>query len=156
MVNCGAGKRWKGPPAGGTLYVGGGGTDGSLNLPGGIGLKLDAPGTLVGPDDEKGIDVWGAAGGAGRKEGGSDPTRGPVDEKGVIVCEAAKGVVAGLAGKIGRPGFSVPMDYRTNTGLIYSLRSITKTARSNIQYREGKKISFLTSDNTVQSKIYTI
>jgi hypothetical protein len=89
---------------------GGGGTDGSLNLPGGAGLKLGAPGLTAGPDDENGVGVWEGAGGVGRKEGGSDPATGPIDEKGVvIVCAAAKGKEVGLEGKFGRPGFSVPI-----------------------------------------------
>lgn len=93
---------------------GGGGTVGSLNLPGGVGLKLGAPGLTAGPDDANGVGVWGGAGGVGRKEGGSDPATGPIDEKGVIVCPAAKGEEAGLAGKFGRPGFSVPIDRLQN------------------------------------------
>lgn len=92
----------------------GGGTDGSLNLPGGAGLKLGAPGlTAAGPADENGVAACGGgAGGLGRKEGGSDPATGPLDEKGDTVCAAAKGDEAGLeGGKVGRPGFSVPIDY---------------------------------------------
>lgn len=130
----GAGKFWKGPAAGGTLDTGGrgeGGTDGSLNLPGGVGLKMGAPGLTGGPNDENGEGVWEGTGGAGRKGGGSDPATGPVDEKGDIVCPAAKGEEAGLAGKLGRPGFSI--DYRTIeiTRLLFdqNLRSITKPVR---------------------------
>lgn len=97
---------------------GGGGTDGSLNLPGGVGLKLGAPGLTAGPDDENGVGAWGGAGVVGRKEGGSDPATGPVVEKGVIVCAAAgaaaKGEEVGLEGKFGRVGFSVPIDRLQN------------------------------------------
>ena len=92
------------------MDVGGGGIDGSLNLPGGIDLKLGAPDP--GPGDENAVAVWEAVGGVGRKGGVSDPTTGPVDEKGDIVCPAANGVAAGLPGKLGRPGFSVPIDCR--------------------------------------------
>lgn len=35
----------------------GGGTDGSLNLPGGVGLKLGAPGLTGAPKDENGDGV---------------------------------------------------------------------------------------------------
>lgn len=104
------GKRWKTPLASGTLDVGGGGTDGSLNLTGGVGLKVDAPGPTTGPDDENGDAVWGVVGGVGREEAGSDPTTVLVDENDVIVCAAPKGVEGGLAGKLGRPRFSGPMD----------------------------------------------
>lgn len=117
---------------------GGGGADRSLNLPGGVGLKLGTPGLTAGPDDENGVGVWGGAGGVGRKEGGSDPATGPVDEKGVIVWEAAKGEEAGLAGKLGRPGFSVPIDYRTIqiSRLLFdqNLCSITKPVKKKKKY----------------------
>jgi len=84
-----------------------------LNLPGGAGLKLGAPGlTAAGPAEENGVAACGGgAGGADRKEGGSDPTTEPVDEKGVTACAAGKGGGEGLEGKVGRPGFSVPIGY---------------------------------------------
>lgn len=88
----------------------GGGTEGSLNRPSGAGLKLGVPCPTAGPDDENGVEAKGGAGGVGLKEGGSDPTTEPVGAKGVIVCAAAKG---GLEGKVGRPGFSVPIVHRT-------------------------------------------
>lgn len=79
------------------MDVGGGGTDGSLNLVGGGGLKLEVSGTTgpvglkpeasvptTGLDDEKGIIDCGFNGGAGLKLEGSVPTTGP-DEKGDIV-----------------------------------------------------------------------
>ena len=86
-----------------------------MNLIGGAGLKPGTPGLTGGPDDENGVDAWGGGGGGvGRKGGGSDPATGPVAEKGVTVCgAAAKGEEAGLAGKLGRPGFSVPIDNTT-------------------------------------------
>lgn len=99
---------------------GGGGTDGSLNLPGGAGLKLGAPGLTGGPNDENGEDACGGAGGVGRKGGGgSDPG---MEAKGVTVCgagAAANGEETGLAGKVGRPGFSVPI-YRTTIKITWN------------------------------------
>lgn len=84
-----------------------------MNLPGGAGLKPGAPGpAAAGPAEENGEAACEErAGGAGRKEGGSDPTTEPVDEKGVSVCAAGKGGGEGLEGKVGRPGFSVPIGY---------------------------------------------
>jgi len=84
-----------------------------LNLPGGAGLKLGPPGlTAAGPAEENGVTACGGgAGGAARKDGGSDPTPEPVDEKGVTVRVGGKGGGEGLEGKVGRPGFSVPIGY---------------------------------------------
>jgi len=69
---------------------GGGGTEGSLNCPGGTGLKCGTQGRTAGPDDENGVEAKGGAGGVGRKEGGSNPTMAPpVGAKGVTPCAAA-------------------------------------------------------------------
>ena len=108
----GVGKRWNGPPVGGTFDAGGG-TDGSVYLGGGGSLKPEDWDPAKGPDDEKGTVGWGAAGEVGLKPDASDPTKGPDDEKGITFWggAAAKGVEAGLAGKFGRPGFSVPMGF---------------------------------------------
>jgi len=80
---------------------GGGGTEGSLNWPGGA-------------DDENGVDAKGGAGRVGLKEGGSDPTMAPVEEKGGIPCVAAKS---------GLEGFSVPIVYANTITTIELLNS---------------------------------
>ena len=85
-MNCGAGKRWKGPAVAGTLDADGGGTDGSRNLLGCIGLNPGLPAPTAGPEDGgKGIVFVGIAGEAGLKREASDPTTGPEDEKGDAV-----------------------------------------------------------------------
>lgn len=68
------------------LDVGGGGTDGSENLPGCIGLNPGTPDPTTGPEDGgKDIVFGGIAGEAGLKRVVSDPTTGPEDEKGEVV-----------------------------------------------------------------------
>ena len=85
-MNCGAGKRWKDSVVPGTLDVGGGGTDGSENLLGCIGLNPGTPDPTAGAEDGgKGIVYGGIAGEAGLKRVASDPTTGPEDEKGDVV-----------------------------------------------------------------------
>lgn len=105
-------KRWKGPRVGGAFAEGTEGKDGSLNLAGGVGLKPEVSGPTTGPDDKKVIAAWGVDDGVGLNPEACDPTTGPDDRKGVVGWgPAAKGVEAGLAGKLGRLGFSVPIGF---------------------------------------------
>lgn len=61
--------------------------------------------------------VWGAAGGIGL-------TAGLDDKKGIVVGgAAAKGDAAGLTGKLGRPGFSVPMGFNSLNFLVVTMLS---------------------------------
>lgn len=82
--------------------------DGSLNLDCGVGLKPEPSNPTTGAGDTEDNVVRGAVCGAGLKP----ETPGPAAAKGVTFGggAAAKGVEEGLAGKLGRPGFSVPMD----------------------------------------------
>lgn len=140
--NCGAGKRWKGPAAGGPYDGGDGFIDGAIDLSGGIGLKPEASDPTTGLEDKKGAVIWETGGRDGLKaEEASDPTTGPEDKKGVVVCGAGgcegckvetwdpterrddkkgiilcgegKGEVAGLEGKFAWLGSSVPILYLT-------------------------------------------